>query len=491
MRLQQDERVIWSSLKGITFVNTSLFLDECSLKMADCSFVSGSIDALSLNFFGYSTGNIDLDSCSFRNNSASGLKISGNSVNLIISNSSFDNNKLHSESNTIFTMSAQSVQVEDVAKFTVNFTSMNVSQNSCPGQACFEIVAGMNGKLTLEMDQVIFEHNKAGESILDIRNSSNAYVKFKSTQFTENAGRAVKLHDGNALELKIVKGTFVDNNIGQKGDGGAVSVSRFTQKAFVSLSRSKVRSNKAENGGACAFKDIFFLLLNIEGCQFEQNEAWITGGAIAIGVYYSSPQHNATIDIRNSHFSGNVRHSGAEEAAYHNTSYNCEAAGGGGGGGALTLYMFNTQSLSLTNNTFEGNKAEGMNPAGAIQARLGTLYMDVVVHSCKFIRNSGGAFAGTLQFEVNGKLSTFEPPIVIRNSTFFENKGGSYYDIYLYSRNLIISSCKIQSNSGGGMYFGTYPKNILVENSLISDNFNFELYLCYPSVRIYVQTVHV
>ena len=246
------------SLKGITFVNTSLYLDECSLKMADCSFVNGSIDALSLNFFGYSTGNIDLDSCSFRNNSASGLKISGNSANLIISNSSFDNNKLRSESNTIFTMSAQSVQVEDVAKFTVNFTSMNVSQNSCPGKACFEIVAGMNGKLTLEMDEVIFEHNKAGESILDISNSSNAYVKFKSTQFTENAGRAVKLHDGNALELKIVKGTFVDNNIGQKGDGGAVSVSRFTQKAFVSLSRSKFRSNKAENGGACAFKDIFF-----------------------------------------------------------------------------------------------------------------------------------------------------------------------------------------------------------------------------------------
>ena len=465
------------SLKEITFVNTSLYLDECSLKMADCSFVNGSIDALSLNFVGNSTGNIDIESCSFRNNSASGLKISGNSVNLIISNSTFANNKLHNESNTILTMSVQRVQVEDIAKFTVNFKNITASQNSCPGQACFEIVAGMNGKLTLEMDQVIFEHNEGGESILDIRSSSNAYVKFESTQFTKNTGRAVKLHDGNALELKIVKGTFVENKIGQMGNGGAFYVSGFTQKAFVSLSRSKFRSNKAENGGACAFKDIFFLLLDIESCQFEQNKAWITGGAIAVGIFYSWPQHNATIDIRSSHFSGNVLHSGAEEAAYHNTRYNSEAAGGGGGG-ALTLYMFNTQSLSLTNNTFERNKAEGMNAAGAIQARLGTLYMDAVVHSCKFIQNSGGAFAGTLQLVVKEKpLSTFEPPIIIQNSTFFENKGGGNYDIYLYSRNLIISFCTIERNSGGGIFFGIYSTNILVENSLISDNVNFGLYL--------------
>ena len=451
------------SLKGITFVNTSLYLDECSLKMADCSFVNGSIDALSLNFVGNSAGNIDIESCSFRNNSASGLKISGNSVNLIISNSSFANNKLHNESNTILTMSAQSVQVEDIAKFTVNFTNITASQNSCPGQACLEIVAGMNGKLTLEMDQVIFEHNKAGESILDIRNSSNAYVKFKSTQFTKNAGRAVKLHVGNTLELKIVKGTFVENKIGQRGNGGAVSVSGFTQKAIVSMSQSKFRSNKAENGGACAFKDIFFLLLEIEGCQFEQNKAWITGGAIAVGIYSRLRQRNATIDIRSSHFRGNFL-AGASDAE--------------SGGGALALYMLNTQRLSLTNNTFESNKVEGLSDAGAIYASLGTLYTDAVVRNCEFIRNSGNFLVGTLQLLVNRKLSTFEPRMIIQNSTFVENNGTSLYDILLSSNLIInISSCKIERNSGGGIFFGIYSTNILVENSLISDNVNFGLYL--------------
>ncbi|KAL9969672.1 hypothetical protein ACROYT_G021911 [Oculina patagonica] len=474
------------SLKGITFVNTAIHLDDCPLKMTDCSFVNGSSDAVFLNFVRHSKGNINLDGCSFQNNSASGLKISGNSVNLIIWNSLFTNNRLHSENDTILTISAQNLQVQENAKFTVNFTNITVSQNSCPGLACFEIDAGVKGELMLEMDQAIFENNKAGESILDIHDSSNANVQLKSTQFTKNTGRAVKLHNGNMLELQIVQGTFVDNEIRQKRDGGAVSVSGFKQKAFVSLSRSDFRSNKAENGGACALKDIFYLSLDIERCQFIQNEAWTTGGAIAVGIIISSPQNNASIDIHSSHFKGNILQSGAGEA-YHNAHYNMRdfktgddwSAGesAGGGGGALALEMWNTQSLSLTNNTFEGNKAEGMNDTGAIQARLGTLYSDAVVHNCKFIQNSGNSI-GTLRLVVNGNWSTLEPRIIMQNSTFFENKGSGIFDIHLYSSIVIISSCKIQNNSGGGIYFGTpSSRNVLVENSLISDNVNFQLYL--------------
>ncbi|XP_078381631.1 uncharacterized protein LOC144664395 isoform X2 [Oculina patagonica] len=446
------------SLRGITFVNTALHLDECSLKMTDCSFVNGSNGAVSLNFSQKSAGNIDLDVCSFQNNSASGLKISGNSVNLIISNSSFTKNKLYNESDTLLTMSAQTSQVQEIAKFTVNFTNITVSQNNCSGLACFEIVAGVKGKLILEMNQVTFEDNKAGESILDIRNSSNAYVEFKSTHFTKNAGRAVNLHNNNMLELQIAKGTFVENEIGQRGNGGAVSVSGFAQKAFVSLLRSDFRSNKAESGGACSFQDMFLLILDIDSCHFVQNEAWVTGGAITVGIYYSSAQNNATIDIRNSHFRGNILQSVSKEA---------------GGGGALTLYMLHAQSLSLTNSTFKGNKAKGMNTAGAIHAFMATLYRDAVVSNCEFIRNSGDSGISAIQLVVSGSL--FQSRIIMQNSTFFENKGSGRLDISFVSSVLIISSCKIQNNSGGGIYFGT--KDILVENSIISDNVNFQLYL--------------
>ncbi|KAJ7392406.1 hypothetical protein OS493_012068 [Desmophyllum pertusum] len=298
------------SLKGITFVNTSLYLVECSLKMADCSFVNESVEAVSFRFArNNSTGNVDLNGCTFRNNSATILNISGNSVNLSILNSSFSNNKLHDVNDTILTMSAQSLQAEQV-RLTANFTNINGSLNSCPGQACFQIVAGMNGTLMLEMDQVNFENNEAGGSVLDVSGSSS--VELKSTQFRTNTGRAVKLRDGDSLELKIAKGNFAENEIEQKGNGsngGAVYVSGFTQKALVSLWRSNFKSNKAENGGACAFDDISLLMLDIENCQFVQNEAWISGGALALGSD-NGWHNNSTIDIRSSTFSGNIVRSG-------------------------------------------------------------------------------------------------------------------------------------------------------------------------------------
>lgn len=63
-------------------------------------------------------------------------------------------------------MSTKDLQAPHFSRF--NFVNVTVSQNSCPGHACFEIVAGVNGKLTIEMDQVSFENNQPGESILDV-----------------------------------------------------------------------------------------------------------------------------------------------------------------------------------------------------------------------------------------------------------------------------------------------------------------------------------
>ena len=62
------------SLAGITFVNTSLILFECSLTMTGVRFMNGSVDAVSLRFARGLTGTVDLTGCTFYNNSASGLK---------------------------------------------------------------------------------------------------------------------------------------------------------------------------------------------------------------------------------------------------------------------------------------------------------------------------------------------------------------------------------------------------------------------------------
>lgn len=467
------------TLKGITFVDTSLFIDECSLKMADCSFMGGSDVALSLNFARNSTGNVDLDGCNFQNNSAGSLKISGNAVNLTVSNSSFANNKLRDGNNTILAISTQNVPSQQIGLITVYFKSIAVSQNSCPGHACFEIVAGVNGKLVLEMDQVNFEDNKSGESILDIQNSSQVYVEFNSTRFKKNVGRAVKLHDGETLELKIINGTFAENKIrGNSSNGGAVFVSGFTQKALASLSRSHFNSNEAGNGGACAFVDILYLMLDIESCRFVQNEAWVAGGAVAVGSYqHLKIENNASLDIRSSHFCYNVVDpdlSREEEAYYNSHSNKSSITGPVGieGGGALSLFVSSVQRLSLENTTFVGNTARRKN-SGAIQAPLGALHTAAVVRNCEFFKNSGDETVGTLQLTVSRLSSSFRPQIILQNSTFIGNKGSSFYDIYLFSSNVLISSCIIQRNSGGGINFGIAPFNVLLENSLISDNSNF------------------
>lgn len=52
-------------LKGIIFVDMFLFIDECFLKMVDCSFMGGFDVVLFLNFVCNLIGNVDLDGCNF------------------------------------------------------------------------------------------------------------------------------------------------------------------------------------------------------------------------------------------------------------------------------------------------------------------------------------------------------------------------------------------------------------------------------------------
>ena len=466
------------TLKGLTFVNTSLRIDGCSLKMADCSFMTCSNVGLSLNFARNVTGNVDLDGCSFQSNSAGSLKISGTSLNVTVLNSSFASNKLGNVNDTVLAISAQNEQAQQIGRLTVYFKNITVLQNICPSSSCFEIIAGINGKLALEMYQVTFEDNKSGESILDVQNSSHVKVEMKSTQFKKNVGRAVKLHHGNTLELKIMNGTFAGNKLQRKySNGGAVFVSGFTQKAFVSLSRSHFSFNTAGNGGACAFVDIFYLMLDVESCHFIQNEAWIAGGAVAVGSYHGFKiEKNASLNIRSSHFCENI------VEAYNHTHSNMHDFKSGitepvgiEGGGAISLYVNQVHNLSLENSTFIGNAAKRTN-SGAIQARLITLYTAAVLRNCQFIRNSGKEFSGTLRLTVS--TSIFRPQIIIQNSTFIENNGSSFYDIYLSACYVLITSCTIQRNSGGGINFGTVPLNVVLEDSVISDNikFVFDLY---------------
>ena len=474
-------------LKEITFVNTSIHLCECSLNVVACSFMNSSVPTLTLKYDEYFVvRNVQLNGCIFRNNSASSVTIYGySSVDLHVSNSTFVSNKIHSEGDAILNMSIQNLYGNQ-SSIKANFTDLRVSHNNCSGQACFRVFAGINGTdLVLVMERVLFESNVAEVNILDVHGFSNGYTAFKSTQFLENTGRAVKIHNGDSIYLKIERSIFSGNGIPysrikpewnyDESNGGAVLVDGFTQDALVSLHGSKFNSNKGGSGGACAFVNILrSLLVDIKNCQFVRNEGRFSGGAVAVGSFSKLLDYSDSIFIHDSDFSGNKLLMDACG------ELDC-------GGGAVGLYVLHMGNLSIVNDTFTDNRAEGKT-SGAIHAKVVRLYSDVEILNCEFLRNWATELASTLALYFP---DSSQPQVTLQNLTFINNSGdvnnslitSVTSDILINPGNgyVVLRSSKIQKNSGGGfqVVFTSHERHLggnvsfVMENTLISENVNF------------------
>ena len=474
-------------LEEITFVNTSIHLFECSLNVVACSFKNSSVPTLTLKYYEYSLmRNVQLNGCTFQNNSASGVTIYGNSsVDLNVLNSTFVSNKIRSEGDAILNMSIQNLQANQ-SSIKANFTDLRVSHNYCSGQACFRVFAGINGTdLVLVMERVLFENNVAEVNILDVHGFSNGYTDFKSTQFLENTGRAVKIHNGGSVDLKIERSIFSGNGIPysrikpewnyDESNGGAVLVDGFTQDALVSLHGSKFNSNKGGSGGACAFVNILrSLLVDIKNCRFVRNEGRFSGGAVAVGSFSKLLDYSDLICIHDSDFSGNkllMDSCGVLDC----------------GGGAVALYVKHMGNLSIVSDTFTDNRAEDKT-SGAIHAEVVRLYSDVEILNCEFLRNWATEVTSTLALYFS---DSSQPRVTLQNLTFINNSGdvnnslitSVTSDILINPGNgyVVLRSSKIQKNSGGGFQvaFASHERNLggnvsfVMENTLISENIHF------------------
>nr|XP_058965609.1 uncharacterized protein LOC131792248 [Pocillopora verrucosa] len=474
-------------LEEITFVNTSIHLFECSLNVVACSFKNSSVPTLTLKYYEYFLmRNVQLNGCTFQNNSACSVTIYGNSsVDLNVLNSTFVSNKIRSEGDAILNMSIQNLQANQ-SSIKANFTDLRVSHNYCSGQACFRVFAGINGTdLVLVMERVLFENNVAEVNILDVHGFSNGYTDFKSTQFLENTGRAVKIHNGDSIDLKIERSIFCGNGIPDsrikpewnydESNGGAVLVDGFTQDALVSLHGSKFNSNKGGSGGACAFVNILrSLLVDIKNCQFVRNEGRFSGGAVAVGSFSKLLDYSDSICIHDSDFSGNklLMDSCGE--------LDC-------GGGAVALYVLHMGNLSIVNDAFTDNRAEGKT-SGAIHAEVVRLDSDVEILNCEFLRNWATELTSTLALYFP---DSSQPRVTLQNLTFINNSGdvnnslitSVTSDILINPGNgyVVLRSSKIQKNSGGGFQvaFASHERNLggnvsfVMENTLISENIHF------------------
>jgi len=468
-------------LEEITFVKTSIHLTDCSLNVVACSFINSSVPSLTLKYNGLFIRNVRLKGCTFKNNSASSITIYANSsVNLNVSNSTFVGNKIRRKEIAILDLQANQSTIK------ANFTDIIVTHNNCSGQACFQVrFCGINGAdLNLVMERVLFENNMAEENILNVYGFSNKYIDFKSTQFRKNAGRAVKIHNGNSIDLKIETSIFSGNGIPysrikprcdyDESNGGAVLVDGFPLDALVSLHGSNFSSNKGGSGGACAFVDIAgSLLVNIKRCHFVRNEGRFSGGAVAVGSFSKPLFYSDWICIHGSEFSGNklLRDDCVDRIC---------------GGGAVSLYVKHMGNLSIVNDTFTNNQAEEKR-SGAIHSEVEYLHADVEILNSEFLSNWATDFTSTLFMYFT---YSFQPRVTLQNLTIINNSGDVktflIRDIYMHTGNsyFVLRSCKIQKNSGGGIQViltSDYERRLggnvsfLMENTFISENNPFEL----------------
>ena len=470
--VRKNNSSITVALEGITFLNTGLQLANCALRMKNVYFFNSFFDALSINFAPRMHRKIELIGCLFQNNEANGVTVNGEKVQMEIKNTTFENNKIQNKYHALLNVSGQSPQSE----ITTNFTDINAVNNTCVGKACFVFSSGNiynSGLLTLSMKKGNFKNNQAGESVLDIRGNSN--IEFKSVLFSKNKGRAINIVDGNSVEFKLMDGNFVRNNMSKvetAREGGAILVSRFKQEALVFISRSNFTSNRGQDGGAFAILDIVSktMNVNIEHCNFVDNRAQGSGGAVIIGTKHNW-QIGGFVTIQNSNFTGNQLNNGGEVGEETATQ-------DPGGGGALALYVQYMGNFTLINNSFVDNIAN-YRSSGAVRANFFILLSETVIQRCEFLRNKGSGYSGTFELTSTAKNFSAQPRRVsIRNSTFKENKaiGIALQDVHLYHGYVTMSFCKFEGNSAGGIFLAVPSEqcDLRVDNSALTDNKYFE-----------------
>ena len=206
--------------------------------------------------------------------------------------------------------------------------------------------------------------------------------------------------------------------------------------------------------------------MDIKNCQFVRNEGRFSGGAVAVGSFSKLLDYSDSICIHDSDFSGNKLLMDACG------ELDC-------GGGAVALYVLHMGNLSIVNDTFTDNRAEGKT-SGAIHAEVVRLYSDVEILNCEFLRNWATELTSTLALYFP---DSSQPRVTLQNLTFINNSGDVTSDISINPGNgyVVLRSSKIQKNSGGGFQvaFASHERNLggnvsfVMENTLISENIHF------------------
>jgi len=196
--------------------------------------------------------------------------------------------------------------------------------------------------------------------------------------------------------------------------------------------------NSANDGGALSFTG---KTLNISGCQFSNNIAAWSGGALYV---------SARLTVADSVFNNNF-----------------STATGSSGGGAINV----RGSINVTSSTFTDNVANGL--GGGIYSNSLVDYGDSAITNSTFTGNGADAGGGVAV----GTLTGIKPSAMrITNSTFRRNtaslinsRGGA---IYHFSGTLYVNGSTLSDNENYGLatHIGSGSTTTSITDSTISGN---------------------
>ena len=228
------------------------------------------------------------------------------------------------------------------------------------------------------------------------------------------------LFRGGSADLIIERSKFINNTA---GDGGAIYC--YSVQTYLFISSTVFQSNSARSGGA-----IFGRRIEVHNCNFVNNSAIYSGGAISSDKYYAA--FDILFTVYNTTFENN----------------HCDENGGAiaQAGGSFKLHGCK----------FKNNSALNGGAVQFIQVDDFQTYGDrlAIVESTAFEENSADKFGGAVYFltDVNISYRTYSVDVDIKSSIFSKNvavlSGGAIFNEYFVKRANFLNSSFIDNQAG-------------------------------------------
>ena len=432
----------------------------------------------------YAPVNLDVDGCTFTNNSASseGAAIcidatNGNGAAYNIFTSVFTDN-IVTASGAEDCVAGGAVYAEGNATGAIigsSFTGNKALSPNVPNGGAIKIQFGGDAIIR----DCTFKANQAGESggaiSVQAWTDMDNKVEIDNCTFTNNvaqAGAAVSALQYGGLSTVTITDSRFNENKAQKGgavyfdDLSAVTVngSNFTNNAAenggaiyaladLTVNDTKFEQNNAESGAGIFITDKYTnVVLKVDGCTFIDGAVKEAGGAILIDATYDK---GVSYTINGSEFTNNTAIGGVDPVY-------CAAGG--------AVYIEGKALGDITNDVFTGNKVNSdvLPNGGAIKLQFGA---HAVIDKCTFEANeaySGGAI-DVQAMEGNDCYA------IITNSSFKNNKavGGAAVGVLQNNgkSSVSIEDCTFEGNEAqaGDVYIDAASKVYVTDSTFTSE----------------------